>query len=62
MKAFAESYLEELNDPYLAEDTTFKIVVDCFGRVLTFVEQTDRIQSVSYLPFMVEESLLNMDM
>ena len=60
LKASIESYPEELKMPYLAEDTTFKIVVDRFGKVLTFAEQTDRIQSVSYLPFLVHGSFLNM--
>lgn len=60
LKASVESYPEELKEPYLAEDTTFKIVVDRFGKVLTFAEQTDRIQSVSYLPFKVQESFLNL--
>ena len=62
LKASVESYPEELKMPYLAEDTTFKIVVDRFGKVLTFAEQNDRIQSVSYLPFLVHESFLNMDL
>ena len=60
LKAFVESCLEELKEPYLVEDTTFKIVVDCFGKALSFVEQTDGIQSVCYLPFLVHDSFLYM--
>lgn len=51
LKEAVSNYPEERKEPYLAENSTFKIVIDCFGKVLTFNEQTARIQSVSYVPF-----------
>lgn len=55
LKEAVNKYPEELKAPYLAEDTTFKIVVDCFGKVLTFNEQSARIESVRYVPFKVQK-------
>jgi len=54
LKEAVNNYPEEHKAPYLAENTTFKIVVDCFGKVLTFDEQTARIESVRYVPFKVQ--------
>ncbi|KAI4367118.1 hypothetical protein MLD38_022889 [Melastoma candidum] len=45
------SYPDERKLPYLAPGSTFRITVDCFGKVITFQEQNDRIQSLSYIPF-----------
>ncbi|KAL5787677.1 hypothetical protein ACOSP7_004626 [Xanthoceras sorbifolium] len=45
------NYPDELKLPYLSSDTTFKITVDSFGKVITFQEQNDRIKSLSYIPF-----------
>lgn len=59
LKEAVNNYPEEHKAPYLAENTTFKIVVDCFGKVLTFNEQTARIESVSYVPFKVQKSQRN---
>lgn len=55
LKEAVEHYPEEYKAPYLAEDTTFKIVIDCFGKILTFNEQSARIESVSYVPFKVQK-------
>lgn len=59
LKEAVNRYPEEHKAPYLAENTTFKIVVDCFGRVLTFNEQAARIESVNYVPFKVQKSQLD---
>ena len=55
LKEAVSNYPEERKELYLAENSTFKIVIDCFGKVLTFNEQTARIQSVSYVPFKVQK-------
>lgn len=39
--------------PFLSSESTFKIVVDSFGRVLSLVEQNERIHSLAYIPFKV---------
>lgn len=53
MRSSVERYPEERKSPYLCEDSTFKITVDCFGRALSTQEQTDRINGCSYIPFKV---------
>ena len=58
LKEAVINYPEGQKEPYIAENTTFKIVIDCFGKVLTFNEQTARIQSVTYVPFKVQNSQL----
>ncbi|CAM6108617.1 unnamed protein product [Calypogeia fissa] len=51
LKTSIESYPEEKMAPYLAEDQSFKIVVDAFGKVFTFEEQSERIKSLTYIPW-----------
>lgn len=44
---------DEQKLPYLTSESTFKISVDSFGKVISFQEQNDRIQGLSYIPFKV---------
>ncbi|XP_065850098.1 uncharacterized protein [Euphorbia lathyris] len=45
------SYPDERKLPYLTSESTFKITVDTFGKVISFEEQNDRIQAFTYIPF-----------
>lgn len=47
------SYPEERMQPYLSSDSTFKITVDSFGKVMSFQEQNERIKGLFYIPFKV---------
>ncbi|MQL85975.1 hypothetical protein Taro_018500 [Colocasia esculenta] len=42
---------DERKLPYLSPDSTFKIIVDSFGKVISFEEQNERIKGLSYIPF-----------
>lgn len=44
---------EERKSPYLTSESTFRIIVDSFGKVMSFQEQNDRIKGLSYIPFKV---------
>lgn len=44
---------DDLKLPYLSSDTTFKITVDSFGKIMSFQDQNDRIRQLSYIPFKV---------
>ncbi|KAL5208467.1 hypothetical protein ABZP36_032902 [Zizania latifolia] len=44
-------YPEERKLPYLTPESTFKIVVDSFGKVISFPEQNEIIKSLTYIPF-----------
>ncbi|MCO5592830.1 hypothetical protein L7F22_046833 [Adiantum nelumboides] len=46
-----ESYPEDRKAPYLTANSTFKVVVDCFGKGLSLQEQTQRINTLHYIPF-----------
>lgn len=48
-----KAYPDERKLPYLASESTFRITVDSFGKVMSFEEQKERIQSFSYIPFKV---------
>lgn len=49
-----KNYPDERKLPYITSDSTFKIIVDSFGKVISFQEQNDRIQALSYIPFKVQ--------
>ncbi|XP_015089057.1 tRNA (guanine(10)-N2)-methyltransferase homolog [Solanum pennellii] len=53
------SYPDEKKLPYLTSDSTFKIAVETFGKVISFEEQTERIRSLSYIPFKGRVNLKN---
>lgn len=53
------SYPDERKLPYLAAESTFKITVDSFGKVISFQEQNDRIQGLTYIPFKGRVNLKN---
>ena len=48
-----QSYPKDRKDPYLSPNTTFKIVVECFGKALSLREQTERMNSLDYISFEV---------
>lgn len=48
-----KSYPDERKLPYLESESTFKITVDSFGKVLSLQEQNEQIQGLSYIPFKV---------
>lgn len=48
-----KAYPDERKLPYLTSESTFKITVDSFGKVMSSEEQNDRIRSFSYIPFKV---------
>ncbi|KAL3693576.1 hypothetical protein R1sor_007227 [Riccia sorocarpa] len=52
LRVSIEACPEEKKAPYLTPDSTFKIVVDTFGKILSLDEQTERIHSMSYIPFL----------
>lgn len=54
-------YPEDRKSPYLAADNTFRIVVDTFGKTLTFQEQNERIRALEYIPFQGKVNLRNPD-
>lgn len=39
--------------PFLSSESSFKIVVDSFGKVLSLDEQNERIERLAYIPFKV---------
>ncbi|KAF5743920.1 tRNA (guanine(10)-N2)-methyltransferase [Tripterygium wilfordii] len=45
------SYPDERKLPYVNSESTFKITVDSFGKVMSFQEQNERIKSLAYIPF-----------
>nr|CAD1836903.1 unnamed protein product [Ananas comosus var. bracteatus] len=50
---------DERKLPYLTPESTFRIVVDSFGKVISFEEQNERIQGLSYIPFQGRVDLKN---
>ncbi|VAH52423.1 unnamed protein product [Triticum turgidum subsp. durum] len=49
-KAIRE-YPDERKLPYLTPESSFKIVVDSFGKVISFEEQNEIIKGFTYIPF-----------
>ena len=47
------NYPDENKLPYLVAESTFKITVDSFGKIISFQEQNDRIRGLTYIPFKV---------
>lgn len=56
-----KAYPDERKLPYLTSESTFKITVDSFGKVISFEEQNDRIRGFSYIPFKGRVNLRNPD-
>lgn len=54
-----ENFAEDRKAPYLTANSTFKVVVDCFGMGLSLQEQTERINSLHYIPFQGKVNLKN---
>ncbi|KAL6139270.1 hypothetical protein ACLB2K_064547 [Fragaria x ananassa] len=53
------NYPDERKLPYLESDSTFKINVDTFGKVLSLQDQTQRIKGFHYIPFKGRVNLRN---
>lgn len=53
LKEAINSYPDDRKLPYLTSDTTFRIIIDSFGKAINFKEQTARIQGMAYIPFQV---------
>lgn len=53
LKESIQSYPDSRKLPFLTSGSTFRISVETFGKALTFEEQKDRIQSLTYIPFEV---------
>ena len=51
-KAIRE-YPDERKLPYLTPESSFKIIVDSFGKVISFEEQNEIIKGFTYIPFEV---------
>lgn len=56
-----KSYPDERKLPYLTSESTFRIVVDSFGKVISFEEQNERIKGLGYIPFKGRVNLRNPD-
>lgn len=52
---------EERKSPYLKPESSFRIIVDSFGKVMSFQEQNDRILGLGYIPFKGRVDLSNPD-
>ncbi|KAF6164532.1 hypothetical protein GIB67_025358 [Kingdonia uniflora] len=50
-EAAIKDYPDERKLPYLASGSTFRIIVDSFGKVMSFQEQNERILEFMYIPF-----------
>ena len=48
-----KGFPDERKLPYLTSESTFRIIVDSFGKVMSFQEQNERIKGLSYIPFKV---------
>ncbi|RZR81066.1 hypothetical protein BHM03_00007213 [Ensete ventricosum] len=46
-----KDFPDERKLPYLTSDSTFRITVDSFGKVISLQEQNERIQGLTYIPF-----------
>ncbi|KAG0493195.1 hypothetical protein HPP92_004189 [Vanilla planifolia] len=52
---------EERKLPFLGPESSFRIIVDSFGRVISFQEQNERISGLSYIRFKGRVDLRNPD-
>ncbi|CAL1385494.1 unnamed protein product [Linum trigynum] len=56
-----KSYPDERKSPFLSSESSFKIIVDSFGKVMSFAEQNDRIEQLAYIPFKGKVNLKHPD-
>ncbi|KAL2343723.1 hypothetical protein Fmac_005008 [Flemingia macrophylla] len=61
LKESVLSYPDERKLSYLDSDSTFKITVDSFGKVISLEEQKELIHGLSYIPFKGRVKLKNPD-
>ncbi|KAJ9141460.1 hypothetical protein P3X46_031997 [Hevea brasiliensis] len=52
-------YPDDRKLPYLTSESTFKITVDSFGKVISFQEQNERMKGLAYIPFKGRVNLKN---
>ncbi|KAK6945564.1 Ribosomal RNA large subunit methyltransferase K/L-like, FLD domain [Dillenia turbinata] len=55
------SFPDERKLPFLTSDSTFRITVDSFGKVMSFQEQNDWIKGLGFIPFKGPVNLRNPD-
>lgn len=53
LECAVKNYPDDRKLPYLCPDSTFRICVESFGKVLSSHEQNDRIQKMAFIPFKV---------
>ncbi|KAL0908243.1 hypothetical protein M5K25_022728 [Dendrobium thyrsiflorum] len=56
-----KGFPDERKLPYLKPESSFRIIVDNFGKVISFQEQNERIRGLSYIPFKGRVDLRNPD-
>lgn len=56
LKEAINSYPDDRKLPYLTPDSTFRIIIDSFGKAMSFKDQTAHIKEMSYIPFQVHYS------
>lgn len=59
LKEAINSYPDDRKLPYLTSDSTFRIIIDSFGKAIPFKDQTDRIKGMAYIPFQGRVDLRN---
>lgn len=52
-------YPDERKLPFLVPESSFKIVIDSFGKVISSQEQNEIIQSLTYIPFKVDDIIFS---
>ncbi|KAK1300370.1 hypothetical protein QJS10_CPB13g00845 [Acorus calamus] len=59
LKEAINNFPDERKTPYLASDSTFRIIVDSLGKVTSFHEQNERIRGLDYIAFKGRVDLRN---
>ncbi|KAL8209527.1 hypothetical protein R6Q57_006259 [Mikania cordata] len=59
LKESINRYPDDQKLPYLIPDSTFRIIIDSFGKAISFKDQTTRIQGMAYIPFQGRVDLRN---
>ncbi|XP_069463607.1 tRNA (guanine(10)-N2)-methyltransferase homolog isoform X2 [Ambystoma mexicanum] len=61
LKKSLMSYPQEQMDPYVQQDSTYKINIHTFNKTLTQIEKVSRIDDLAFLPFKGKVNLRNAD-
>ncbi|GKD26799.1 tRNA (guanine(10)-N2)-methyltransferase, partial [Tanacetum coccineum] len=59
LKEAINSYPDDRKLPYITPDSTFRIIIDSFGKAIPFKDQTARIKGMDYIPFQGRVDLRN---